>query len=448
MDKIVPRETIDENEDITYEYSRAIKTFCIIMVVFCIGFILKRDYNNLLDNSRFLKFYPENTLYYEDFSDAKDFKKIKTSDNYSSLSYGIFKNERGIDKFLIVAKTEEENTPILDKRKYSYFIKDGYAFLSNDISELMNVQTRLSQHKYAFLKHKGIKKAISKLDKTRDYTIIIDNSSYANLKVTSDIEKAVDKVFDKAVIQVFNENNGLRFNGEITFENNLAGAAINIKKLSECFTNRNIKIGTFQKDNIALIVAVKDFDLWTQAMIDLSKNLPKNQYSETVSLIQNIFNSDVETDIVKKLNGNAVFYLFKEKRDLHPMLTIETKQDIESQVQKYFSFLQLSNSLQLSKKEINNQQLNILKGKVYPYNLSFGMLDNNLFLLGHQKIIENFIENSKSEVIEKDSDFYFFANINKTPALKKNKGFWNGYKTLEVNLFLKPHITFNGTMTK
>ena len=123
MRKLNPNDVVEETPDIKYEYFRAIKTFCIIMIIFCAGFLLQKEYNALLENSRFLKFYPFETLYYEDFSDAKDFKRIKLEKDYSSLGYGIFKDKRGNDKFLIVAKTTEDDSHIVDGNSYSYFVQ-------------------------------------------------------------------------------------------------------------------------------------------------------------------------------------------------------------------------------------------------------------------------------------------------------------------------------------
>lgn len=448
MHNLNPKEVIEEATDIKYEFFRAIKTFCIIMIIFCAGFLLQKEYNTLLENSKFLKFYPLETLYYEDFADAKDFKRIKLQKEYPSLGYGIFKDNRGNDKFLIVAKTNENNTHIIDTKEYSYFVKNGYAFLSNDNKELENIQQRLKIKDYEFLKNKNIKQAIKKLSPNRDFTIMVNSTGYANLEATEDTAYLIDRILDKAVIQVFKENDNLIFDGEISFENDLATFAVNLKRLSETFVNRKIKIENFNTNNRAVVLGVKDFDLWTQFFVNVLKNLPQNQYSETLALMQNIFNTNVENDIVKKLNGNAVFYLHKTQKDFHPMITVETKRDIASQAQKYFSFLQLSNSLKVSEKEINNKSLNILSSKFYPYNLIFGTINDKMFLLGHQDIIENYTQTLEKTITPKKSDFYFFADINKFPNLKENFGFWKGFSSLEIELSLTPLITFSGKMSK
>ncbi|MCQ2957675.1 MAG: hypothetical protein MJ180_02110 [Candidatus Gastranaerophilales bacterium] len=66
MEKIIPREVKEEPKDIKYECFRAIKTFLIILIVFCIAAFVKKQYFNMLENSRFVKFYPANTLFYID----------------------------------------------------------------------------------------------------------------------------------------------------------------------------------------------------------------------------------------------------------------------------------------------------------------------------------------------------------------------------------------------
>ncbi len=437
----------DDSADLKYEFYRAIKTFCVIMIIFCLGFVFKKDYDNLLNNAGFIRFYPATTVFYQDFKDGSDFNEMKISFDYSSLSYGIFKDEKEIDRFLLVAKTTEENMPVSETGKYFYFVKTGYLFLSDSESEILHLQNRIKSGNNGFLNQRNVKRVVKNLDKNRDYTLIIDDMHYSNIDITTGANDTLDKIFDKVIVQGFKTDKGLNFSGEVVFNNDIAGLAMNLKHLRECFTKRNIKIVDFDKDKIALILAVRDFDLWAQTLVTLSKSLPDNQYSETLKLIQILFNTDVESDIVKKLNGNGVFYLFTDKNDFHPLLTIDTKQDIAEQVGKYLGFLQLTNGLKLSEKEVNKKQLNVLTSKFYPYNLSFATINGNLFLLGYQNIIEHLIENNVDSV-NKTSDFYFYSDITKLPVFDRKKSMICDYRIFEIEFSFTNNIVFNGSLNK
>ena len=446
--KFIIREIKEKPLDMKFEFFRTIKTFCLIMIIFCIGFIFRKGYFDTLENSRFMKFYPTSTVFYQDFTNIGEFKEFKLPKDYQSISYGIFKDDRGKDKFLMVAKTPDSDTPIIDTKEYSLFTKDGYTFLSNSELELKNLKKRIETKNYEFIKDKNIKKLIKNLDKNRDYTIVITNIEYIGLPIDEDIKKIFDKVFDKTIIQIFNRNNGIEISGEITFKNNIIDIAATAKQITENFTNRNIKIDNFNTTNLALVMGVKDFDLWTKTFLQITKTLQDNQYSETFNLIQNDFNTNFEEDIAQKLDGNAVLYLFNDKKTLHPMIVLQTKKDIVKQAQKYLSFLQLQNISELKEKEVNNRTFNVLSSGFYPYNLSFTTLDTNLFILGHQNIIESYINDENKNSAAKKCDFYLFANISKTPILNKNKGFWSNYKTMEFELHLSPSINFVGKLTR
>ncbi len=448
MRKIILKDIVEKESDTGFAFFRTIKTLCLIMIIFCISFVYKKGYIEMLENSRFMRFYPASTVFYQDFTSIGDFEEFQLPSEYQSVSYGIFKDERGKDNFLMVAKTPDADTPIIDTKEYSLFTKDGYTFISNNGAELMNVQKRVSEKNYEFIKDNNFKKMLKKLDKKRDYTIVITDANYIGIPIDTDTKNILSKVFDTSVIQLYKQDNGFHIKGEIIFKNKIAGMAATAKSITENFTNRTISIESFDTDKIALVAGVKDFDLWTKTFMQATKTMQKNQYGETFNLIQNGFNSNVEEDIIKKLSGNAVFYLFKDKKDLHPMIVVQTKRDLAKQAQKYLSFLQLQNNSKLSEKQINNQTYNILSTGFYPYNLSFTTSNENLFILGHQNIIESYLNKEPKEKITKKCDFYLFADLNKTPLFKNNKGFWSGYKTMELELKLAPSVNFEGKLTK
>ena len=81
----------------------------------------------------------------------------------------------------MVAKTPDADTPIIDTKEYSLFTKDGYTFISNNGAELINVQKRISEKNYEFIKDNNFKKMLKKLDKKRDYTIVITDTNYIGI---------------------------------------------------------------------------------------------------------------------------------------------------------------------------------------------------------------------------------------------------------------------------
>ncbi|MCQ2957676.1 MAG: hypothetical protein MJ180_02115 [Candidatus Gastranaerophilales bacterium] len=310
----------------------------------------------------------------------------------------------------------------------------------------MHERLKLNRHDY--LSNANIKKTLKTLDKNRTNTIIISDANYIKLPISDDVKSGLNKIFDNVVIEVFEDDDEIEFKGEINFKNNIAGFLTNIKQLNGCLNDRKIKISNFKANDVSMIVGVKDFDLWTQALVKITQNITNNQYSNTFNLIQNGFNSNVEEDIVNNFNGNAVFYLFNDKREMHPMLSIEAQEDLSKQVQKYFTFLQLPNNLKLTEKEINKKTLNILKSKFYPYNLVFGAVDDNWFLLGHQHIIEQYIEYKNNDFKYKDNDFYFYSNIRKSPALRKRDCVLRKYRDIEVEVSLTPTLNFQGEINR
>lgn len=448
MRKIILNDIVERESDTGFEVFRAIKTLCLIIIIFCIGFIYRRGYLSMLENSRFMRFYPASTVFYQDFTSIGDFEKFELPSEYKSVSYGIFKDERGKDKFLMIARTPDADTPIIDTKDYSLFTKDGYTFISNSDKELINLQKRIAVKNYEFIKTTNIKNMLKKLDAKRDYTIVVTDINYTGIPLDADTKNIFAKIFDKSVIQLYRQKDGVSIKGEVVFKNKIAGIAATAKAITENFANRNIAIEYFDKDKVIFVAGVKDFDLWTKAFLKITQTMQGNQYGETFNLIQSGFNSDVEEDIVKKLSGNAVFYLFKDKKDLHPMIVVETKRDLVNQAQKYLSFLQLQNNSKFSEKQINNQTYNILSTGFYPYNLSFTTTNENLFVLGHQNIIENYLGEKPKEKVIKKCDFYLFSDLQKTPLFKNNKGFWDGYKTIELELKLTPSVNFEGKLTK
>ena len=265
-----------------------------------------------------------------------------------------------------------------------------------------------------------------------------------------DARKALNKIFDKIIIQTFENSNIIEFSGEITVENKLASAALSINNLREKFARKSVKIEQYDTNNIASVIGVKDFDLWSKIMMKVVKSMPDNQYNATLGLIQEVFKFDIEKDIVQQLNGSAVLYIYADKKHLHPRLLLETKKDLATQGKKYLNFLQLTNNAKLSEKQLHNRTFNVLSGGFYPHNLSFGSLDDNMFILGHQSLIERYLDKTKDNFVEKNCDIYLYFDMKKliSKEAKKSKSFWNEFKTLEVNAFVSPNINFSGKLIK
>ena len=453
MKKFVLKEISEEPKDIKFEFFRALKTFCLILVFFVIGFFLKQNYTQMLENSRNMQFYPETTLLYIDGIDTEDLiKEFGFEKNISSASYGLFQDSHGNDKFLIVVKTpDREDTHIVTRKDYSSVTVNKYTFLSNSEEKLLEFQKKEGYRRNSFLKNKNIRKSLKTLDKARTKTIIVSDISYIGIAINPDARKTINKIIDKIIIQTFENNEEITFSGNVTFENKIADAALNFNKLIEKFAKKDIKIEKYDTENLAMIIGVKDFDLWSTTLMKIIKSFPDNQYNATISLIQSVFNFDIEEDIVKQLNGNATFYMYSDKKVLHPMLLLETKKDLAVQGKKYLNFLQLTNNSKLSEKQMNNKTFNVLSGGFYPHNLIFGSIDDSLFILGHQNIIESFLNREKEEFTQENCDIYFYSDIRKiTLPLKSNKtkSFWTRYKNIEMKIFMSQGIYFSGRLVK
>lgn len=454
MKRVILKDINEEPRDVKYEIHRTIKTLFLIVMLFFVGFVFRKNYNDMLENSRNMRFYPLSTVLYIDGLDAKGVaQEFGFSDkNVSLASYGIFKDEHGEDKFLIaVYSPEAEDTHIITKDKYSLLTQDKYTFISDSEEELVILKEHQDTQKNVFLKNKNIKKALKTLAPYRTKTIVVSDVSYVGIPINYEARKAMNKVFDKIIIQTFEDFNAIDFEGEVTFESKMASVAVKINNLREKFTKRNIKIEKYNEKNLAMVLGVKDFDLWSTTLMRLVKSLPDNQYNATISLIQSVFNFDIEKDIVKQLNGSAVLYIYTGKKTLHPMLLLETKKDLAVQGKKYLNFLQLTNNAKLSEKQIKDRTFNVLSGGFYPHNLSFGSIDDNMFILGHQNIIEKYLDNDQNDFVTENCDIYFYSDIQKlTQQGKKaqNNGFWKNYKTIEVRTFMSPNINFSGRLTK
>jgi len=444
--KIILKEIQEKHTDANYDYYRLIKTLCLIMIIFCIGIILRNKYSNLMENSRFLKFYPETTFFYQDFKDIGTFSKLEIPQEYRKFSYGIFRTNLGEEKYLFIAQTQTPNTPIINSGQYFLFTNNSYTFISNYPQELENIQHRIQKKQFALLKDTSFRKLIKKLDQNRDNTIIVSDFNYLNLPVDKEFKEQIGTIFDKVVVETKKTNNGLIIDGEIIFKNKIAGLAANAKRIAEKFSLRKIKIENFKTQQPIIIVGVKDFDLWTKTLLQITKNLPQNQYIKTFNLIQNNFHSDIEKDIVKKLNGNAVLYIFKENEVFHPLLTVETNRNLVNQARKYFDFLQVQNKSRFEEKEIDDKIFSVLNSGFYPHNLSFANFGDNLFTLGHQNILEAYARKNPKNYFTSSGDFYIFADIQNIEFTKKHKGFWSGYKNIELKFTLAPNVNFHGYM--
>ncbi|MCR4880989.1 MAG: hypothetical protein K6A44_03445 [bacterium] len=453
MKKVILKEVIEEERDIKYEIFRAVKTFCLIMIFFSIGFLLKKNYSDMIKNAGNMRFYPSSTVFYLDgIEEKKTEQEFPFLKNSSLISYGLVKDSHGEDKFLIAAYTPDaENTHIIPKKGYSFITLNKYTFISDSEDELLELKKRLETHNFVFLKNKNIRKALKTLDGNRSKTIIISDVSYTGIEINKDARKALNKILDKIIIQTFENDKEIKFLGDVSFENKFADAALNLNNLREKFARKSIKIEKFNEKNLALIVGVKDFDLWSTTVVKMVKSLPDNQYNATLSLIQDVFNFDIEEDIVKQLNGSAVLYLYSDKKIMHPMLLLETKKDLAAQGKKYLDYLQLTNSSKLSEKQLNDKTFNVLSSGFYPHNLSFGSIDNNMFILGHQNIIEKYLEANNITFDEENCDIYFYSDIKKLyqqPKKNKKKSFWEKYKNIEVKVFMSPNVNFEGKMVK
>ena len=454
MKRVILKEVNEEPKDLGYEIRRAIKTLFVITMVFFVGFVFKKNYNDMLENSRNMRFYPASTVLYIDGLDAKEVAKEfgLSEKKVSQASYGIFKDKHGEDKFLIaVFSPDEEDTHIITKKGYSLLTSQKYTFISNSEETLSNVKECQKTKKYNFMKNKNIKHALKTLAPYRVKTIIVDDVSYVGIPINYDARKAMNKIFDKIIIQTFEDFNTIEFSGEVTFNSKMISVATKLNNLREKFAKRSIKIEQYNKKNLAMTVGVKDFDIWSTTLMKLVKSMPDNQYNATLSLIQSIFNFDIEKDIVEQLNGSAVLYIYSDKKNLHPMLLLETKKDLAVQGKKYLNFLQLTNNSKLSEKQLHDRTFNVLSSGFYPHNLSFGSLDDNMFILGHQSIIEKFLDNENEDYTIENCDIYFYSNIKKLSAHNKkvkNKSFWNNYKTIEIKAFISPSINFSGKITK
>ena len=104
---------------------------------------------------------------------------IESKENYKSLSYGIFKDTRGNDKFLIVASTDEKDTPIIDEKNYSEFVKNGHIFISNDLSLRKIAELFFPIENIDFIKEDKLNNNFA-LEKDLPYKINLDYT-YENL---------------------------------------------------------------------------------------------------------------------------------------------------------------------------------------------------------------------------------------------------------------------------
>lgn len=453
MKKVVLKEIDIEPRDIKYEIIRAIKTFVIILVLFLLYFSLKQNYNAMLEKGRNMRFYPVSTVFYIDGIKTQNYiPDFEFSEDVNIASYGIFKDSFNNNKFLLVAYTpEKENTLAIKKESYYLATIKGYTFITDSEYELEKIRERIKLKNYEFLKNRNLKKLVKKLDNDRTKTIFISDVTYTDIGLHTDVNKIINKIFDKAIIQTFEKDGNIEFIGELTFKNKIANAALLIKEWREKFSDKTIKLNYFGKDKLALVVGIKDFDLLTNTLVKILKSRPNNQYNKTITFMQSFFDFNIEEDIVTQLGGSAVFYAYEDEMALHPVILVETKKDIAVQGKKYLNFLQIEDKAKIFEKQYYGKTYNVLRTEYYPYNLSFGSFNEKLFVLGHQNIIEKYLNSEYQQSLESDSDIYFYSDIQKVYNFSKNnrkRNFWSDYKSVEIKFDLSSTPNFQGKLVK
>ncbi len=341
----------------------------LIVIIFFIFFTVKINdrYNELLNCSRFAKFYPENTLFYQDFNNPQNFKYLKDFKflkSANSLSYGKIYSERGNSYYLIIAKINE-NIDVPEKIKNAFIQKqDDYIFISDSETVLFDLIKRIELKKYGFFEQRNVKNAIKKLPQDRDETVIVINPFYFDNEIDNSYISIFNKLFSSCAFGIKNKDM-VEIRGFFNYkENNIFGAAI-LNEVFDFFSPKLMKINYLNKERLAFFVGIKNFDKLANIFCFLNKNL-KNNYTDTLNAIEEDFNLTLKDEFVDYLKGNAFFYIFQTKDGLEPLVVMETKRDFSAQVKKLSMFLPLpSNNLKISERELNSGTVNILKYKNY-----------------------------------------------------------------------------------
>lgn len=419
-----------------------------LVIFFFIFFTVKinSQYAQLLEDSRFVKFYPENTLYYQDFNNPNNFKDIKNFKflkNANSLGYGKIYPERGTPYYLIIAKSDED-IDIPQNIPGSFLLKqDDYIFISDSETVLFDLVKRIETKQYGFFENRNVKNAIKKLPEDRDETVIIQNPFYFDSSIDNSYASIFNKLFSSCAFSIKNDDI-VKISGFFTYkENNIFGAAV-LNKLFDLFSPKTMTINYLNKDNLAFFVGIKNFDKLANIFYFLNKNL-KNNYSDTLNAIEEDFNLTLKDEFVDYLKGNAFFYIFQSKEGLEPLVVLETKKDFSSQINKLAMFLPLpSNTLKLSEREMNSGTINVLSYKNYPKELHY-TTKANLFLLGFQNIIEEYTSENKMESFVSHNDVNVFLDFKYSNASKFIHS--DKYKNAVVTIDFDKNLNFNILLT-
>ena len=421
-------------------------TFLVIFLFVLFTFKINSQYTQLLNESRFIKFYPENTLYYQDFNNPKkfkDIKKFKFLENAKSLSFGKIYQERGNSNYLIIAKANED-IDIPKNLKNSFVLKEAdYIFISDNETILFDLVKRIESKNYGFFGNRNVKNAIKKLPADRDETVIIQNPFYFDDSIDNSYTSIFNRLFSTCALSIKNKDT-VEISGFFNYkENNIFGAAI-LNEVFDFFSPKTMTINYLNKDNLAFFIGIKNFDKLANIFWFLNKNL-KNNYTDTFNAIEEDFNLNLKDEFVDYLKGNAFFYIFQSKEGIEPLVVLETKRDFSSQIKKLSMFLPLpTNNLKISERELNSGTINVLSYKNYPKELHY-TTKANLFLLGFQNIIEEYTSENKLGSFVSHNDvnvFLDFKYSNTSKFIHSDK-----YKNAVVAIDFDENLNFNILLT-
>ena len=430
----------------SFAYVSLFVTFIVIALFVFFTININSRYHELLDGSRFAKFYPENTLFYQDFNNPKNFKYLKKFEflkNANSISYGKIYPERGEPSYLIIAKSVED-IKIPEKLKNIFVLKhDDYIFVSDSETILYDAIKRIEKNDYGFFELRDVKNAIKKLSDDRDETVIIINPFYLDNDIDNSYISIFNKLFSSCAFGV-RKGEIVEVSGFFNYkENNIFGAAI-LNEFFDFFSPKTMTINYLNKDNLAFFVGIKNFDKLANIFCFLNKNI-KNNYTDTLNAIEEDFNLTLKDEFVDYLKGNAFFYIFQTNEGLEPLIVMETKRDFSSQVKKLSMFLPLpTNNLKISERELNNGTINVLKYKNYPKELHY-TTKANLFLLGFQNNIEDYVSEKNIESFVSKNDVNLFLDF-KYPNASKFINTKN-YKSAALSIDFDENLNFNLLLT-
>ncbi|MDD3593721.1 MAG: hypothetical protein PHX18_03735 [Candidatus Gastranaerophilales bacterium] len=440
--------SIDSDNDVCCSKSSAILTFLVILIFAFFAFYMQAKYSDILVKSRFLKFYPSNTMVYKDFDSPKALKSFDVpfdTKDVKAFSWGAIKNTETTNNVLFILKnntTEEEDTLIREKQGFYYFVNDEYTYISDSEIELELLKDRIIANKFEIFESKNIKYLVKNLEDKRNATFIILNSNYLNELTNMSLPA---RFLDKTAFSVTYNDEGFISDGVITFKDKKLVMAVWLKELLSIFNPETPFVEFFNENNIAAVIWVNNFDLFAKSFSFLRKNIGDNQYTTLLNLLEDTVNLNFEFDIAQNLKGDGVFYLFNQKKQLQPMLLLETKKDIATPVRKAFDSMQFQKNTKISQIEVNRQTVNVLSSKYLPYNLNFTNLNDEKFLIGHQAILEKYLTSQKSKIeLPSDTDVFVYLNTKKIPkTYPLVDKILKDFSELKISLKVSGELTIN-----